>query len=201
MDGPADWMGRRQSIGPMWRIWPWLTRTSRVALPPTSARNTHRGARWFNRLPRNTGDVHPAARLALRSSALSPAAAGQEAASPAPTAARPERAGGLWASARVRAAPRSARGRASLTCEPAEARPAAWCPAWAFPRARRADQRRPGPGPAAGQERREGRAGPRARGPAAASASRCPRSTRSMQPGPSGPVARSRLSTKLAAGS
>ncbi len=30
-------MGRRQSLGPMWRIWPWLTRTSRVALPPTSA--------------------------------------------------------------------------------------------------------------------------------------------------------------------
>lgn len=41
----------------MWRIWPWLTRTSRVALPPTSACNTQNVPRWFTRLPGNNAAV------------------------------------------------------------------------------------------------------------------------------------------------
>jgi hypothetical protein len=80
-------MGRRQSLGPMWRIWPWLTRTSRVALPPTSAlyyAQRRALVHQFSQRPSEFARVATAG--VLRSSALSSAAGALAAGLPGPMA-------------------------------------------------------------------------------------------------------------------
>jgi len=124
----------------MWRIWPWLTRTSRVALPPTSPVVTCNGSDRFTNPPDkfavgvhadSEGNVESLAsqqhhlgaqryrRVAAaqaKPSARSLAAAGLAAAEwPAPKAARPGPSGAAQASGRARGVLRSAPCRASPT--------------------------------------------------------------------------------------
>jgi len=77
----------------MWRIWPWLTRTSRVALPPTSALYYAWQADLVHQFRQPNDSQRGCDLAAVSSSAQSPAGAVRGAARPGPTAVPQEPAG------------------------------------------------------------------------------------------------------------